>query len=212
MPARRRTSGYARARAHSVPGQVAADAAIRCTISHSIDLTAANVNLELLRAARRRNPKAFIVYKPHPDVAHGLRPGHIPSEETSELADAVVADANIIALISQCDRIETFSSLSGFEALIRGKPVTVHGAPFYAGWGLTEDLTVIPRRSRTRSVAELVYLAIARYGRYVDPETLSPISCERLIERLAVLKSRPGHRAAAEVRTLVSWVGRKLGL
>ncbi len=43
-----------------VPGQVADDAAVRCTISASIDLSAGNVNLELLRAVRRRHPKAFI--------------------------------------------------------------------------------------------------------------------------------------------------------
>ena len=32
------------------------------------------------------------------------------------------------------------TSLAGFEALLRGKPVTTHGQPFYAGWGLTEDI------------------------------------------------------------------------
>ena len=32
------------------------------------------------------------------------------------------------------------TSLLGFEALLRGMPVTTLGAPFYAGWGLTDDL------------------------------------------------------------------------
>lgn len=194
-----------------VPGQVAADAAIRMTISHSLDLAAANINLELLRAVRRRNPDAFIVYKPHPDVAKGLRPGRIEAADVRALADVAIADAGILGLISQCDRVETLSSLAGFEALIRGKPVTVHGAPFYAGWSLTDDLTTIPRRSRRRSLAELVYLSLARYCRYVDPQTLAPISCEQLIERLAMLKSKPRHRVAAEVKTFVSRIGRKLG-
>ena len=36
--------------------------------------------------------------------------------------------------------METMTSLAGFEALLRGKPVTTHGQPFYAGWGLTEDI------------------------------------------------------------------------
>ena len=140
-----------------VPGQVAADAAIRMTISHSIDLTAGNVNLGLLRAVRHRNPNAFIVYKPHPDVAKGLRRGRIEPDDVRALADAEIADADILGLIDQCDRVETLSSLSGFEALIRGKPVTVHGAPFYAGWGLTDDLTTLPAvraaaRSRNSSI------------------------------------------------------------
>ena len=195
-----------------VPGQVAADAAIRMTISHSLDLTAGNINLELLRAARRRNPDAFIVYKPHPDVAKGLRPGRIEPADLRALADVEIADADILALIGQCDRVETLSSLSGFEALIRGKPVTVHGAPFYAGWGLTDDLTTFARRSCRRSIAELVYLSLVRYCRYVDPQTLAPISCERLIERLATLKAQPRYRMVAEAKTFVSWAGRKLGL
>ena len=28
----------------------------------------------------------------------------------------------------------------GFEALLRGISVTTYGQPFYAGWGLTNDL------------------------------------------------------------------------
>lgn len=195
-----------------VPGQVAADAAIRMSVSDTIDLGSGNVNLELLRAARARNPKAFIVYKPHPDVAKGLRPGRIDDGDLRRLADIEVPDADILGLIGQCDRVETLSSLAGFEALIRGKAVTVHGAPFYAGWGLTEDLTAFARRSRRRSIAELVYLSLARYCRYVDPQKLVPISCEQLIERLADLKAQPRHRVTAEAKTFVSWLGRKLGL
>ena len=195
-----------------VPGQVAADAAVRMTVSHSLNLTAGNVNVELLRAVRGRNPNAFIVYKPHPDVARGLRPGRIEPADLRALADAELPDTDILQLIEQCDRVETLSSLAGFEALIRGTPVTVHGAPFYAGWGLTEDLTTLPRRSRRRTVAELAYLSLARYCRYVDPQTLVPISCEQLIERLAMLRSQRRYRALNEIKTIVSWTGRKLGL
>ena len=31
------------------------------------------------------------------------------------------------------------TSLTGFDALLRGKRVVTHGLPFYAGWGLTTD-------------------------------------------------------------------------
>ncbi len=195
-----------------VPGQVADDAAVRHTLSGSLDLSGGNVNIALLRAVRHRNPRAFIAYKPHPDVTRGLRPGAIAPEDVRRLADAELADADILDLIAQCDRIETLSSLTGFEALIRGKPVTVHGVPFYAGWGLTEDLTAIPRRGRCRTLAELVYLSLVRYCRAVDPETLEPLSCERLIERLSEFKARPPRRALTAARLRLSWVGHKLGL
>ena len=36
------------------------------------------------------------------------------------------------------------TSLAGFEALLRGRPVTTYGMPFYAGWGLTRDLGMAP--------------------------------------------------------------------
>ncbi len=194
-----------------VPGQVADDAAVRCTISASIDPTCENINLALLRAVRRRHPAAFIVYKPHPDVAHGLRSGHVLPHELREVADAVATDANILELIDACDSVETLSSLTGFEALIRGKRVTVHGAPFYAGWGLTEDLTKLPRRGRRRTLAELAYLSLVRYCRAVDPESLEPLSCERLIERLAEMRARPEQRALTATRMRLSWLGHRLG-
>ncbi len=194
-----------------VPGQVAADSAVVMTISDTLDLRATNINLELLRMVRARHPKAFIVYKPHPDVAKGLRAGRIDPNDTRRFADMDAHGADILDLIAQCDRVETLSSLSGFEALLRGKTVTVHGAPFYAGWGLTEDLTAVVRRSRRRSVPELVYLSLVRYCRHVDPQSLAPVSCERLIARLADLKGQSRHHVTAEARTLVSRLGRKLG-
>jgi capsular polysaccharide export protein len=195
-----------------VPGQVKDDAAVRRTISATVDPTSENINVALLTAVRRRHPTAFIVYKPHPDVAHGLRPGHIARHVLHELGDVVATDANILDLIDACDHVETLSSLTGFEALIRGKPVVAHGAPFYAGWGLTEDLTELPRRGRRRTLAELVYLSLVRYCRAVDPEHLQPLTCERLTERLAEIRARPERRALAAARMRLSWLGHRLGL
>ncbi|MDZ7708952.1 MAG: hypothetical protein U5K36_01625 [Roseovarius sp.] len=45
----------------------------------------------------------------------------------------------IAACWSRCDEVWTMTSLLGFEALLRGVRVTTTGAPFYAGWGLTDD-------------------------------------------------------------------------
>ena len=100
-------------------------------------------------------------------------------------ADRVVTHGAILGLIEAADRLETMTSLAGFEALLRGKPVTTHGQPFYAGWGLTEDIAPVPRRTRPRSLDELVLAALILYPRYVDP--LSGLRCtpELLVERLA---------------------------
>jgi len=196
-----------------VPGQVADDAAIRKSRSQTIDCAnTPNVNLDLLRLARGRNPDAYLVFKPHPDVETGLRKGRVSRQEALEFADAVAEDANIIDLIEAVDVVETFSSLSGFEALLRGKTVSVHGAPFYAGWGLCEDLTQLEGRGRQRSLAELVYLSLVIYARTIDPVTLLPCTPEFLVSRLAEQQTDRKHLLISAVRRHASWIGRKLGL
>ncbi|MGB3407854.1 MAG: capsular polysaccharide biosynthesis protein, partial [Jannaschia sp.] len=119
-----------------VPGQVADDASIRLGTSEITD------NAGLLAAARVANPSAFIVYKPHPDVEAGLRDGAIAAAD----ADLVARDADPLALIARASSVWTLTSLLGFEALIRNTPVTTLGAPFYAGWGLTDDRGRVPAR------------------------------------------------------------------
>ncbi len=125
-----------------VPGQVEDDASIR--------LGAGEVrsNLALLQAARAAHPDAVLVYKPHPDVEAGLRPGAIRPAQLAGLADVVATAADPIALMEACDEVWTMTSLLGFEALLRGKPVTTLGAPFYAGWGLTRDIGLMPDTHR----------------------------------------------------------------
>ena len=77
------------------------------------------------------------------------------------------------------------TSLLGFEALLRGLPVTCHGQPFYAGWGLTTDRVPIPRRGRRLDLDHLIHGALIAYPRYVDPLTRRPCPPEVVIERLA---------------------------
>jgi capsular polysaccharide export protein len=94
------------------------------------------------------------------------------------------------------------TSLAGFEALIRGKSVTTHGQPFYAGWGLTEDLCPVARRTRNRSLDELVAAALILYPTYLDP--VSGLRCgpELLIERLAAERTRERGPAEQLLRLL----------
>jgi capsular polysaccharide export protein len=160
-----------------VPGQVEDDASIR--------LGAGDVrtNLGLLQAVRAANPAAVIVYKPHPDVEAGLRPGVVT--ETG-LADVVATNADPVALILACDAVWTMTSLMGFEALLRGKSVTCLGAPFYAGWGLTTDLGPVPARRTARpDLAQLVHATLIAYPRYYDPVSRRPCPVEVVVERLA---------------------------
>ena len=172
------------------------------------EAAASERNLLLLRRVRERNPDAFIIFKPHAD----LEADRASTREARRYADLVEKKADISDLVAQCDAVETFSAPTGFAALLLGVPVTVHGLPFYAGWGLTEDLSVFPRRTTRRTLAELVYLTLVVYARCTDPVSLLPCPPEVLIDR-AVAGQQEMHRAARP-RNLnpISWLGRKLGL
>ena len=160
-----------------VPGQVEDDA--------SIVKGAGNIrtNLELLRAVRDANPDAVLIYKPHPDVEAGLRAG---KADASDLADAVLEGTSAASILGAVDAVWTITSGMGFEALLRGLPVTTYGAPFYAGWGLTTDLGQVPeRRSARPDLAGLVHATLIDYARYYDPVTGQACPVEVVVERLA---------------------------
>lgn len=171
-----------------VPGQVEDDASIR--------LGAGDIrtNRDLLSRVRAANPGAVILYKPHPDVTAGLRTGAVPPADLAALADLVLPDADPLHLIAACDEVWTITSTLGLEALLRGKPVTTLGAPFYAGWGLTRDLGPVPQRRLRRpdgslqprpTLAALAHAVLVAYPRYFDPVTRRPCPPEVAIERLA---------------------------
>ena len=82
------------------------------------------------------------------------------------------------------------TSLTGFEALMRGVQVTCLGTPFYAGWGLTRDLGKVPaRRGACPTLEGLVHATLIDYPRYLDPVSGLPCSVEMIIERLAMGES-----------------------
>ncbi|KQP88864.1 capsular biosynthesis protein [Methylobacterium sp. Leaf117] len=169
-----------------VPGQVEDDASVR----HGSPVVRSN--RALLQAARARNPDAFLLYKPHPDVEAGFRTGAIPETEALTLADRIVGGLSIVDLLDRVDHVETMTSLAGFEALIRGRSVAVHGRPFYAGWGLTEDLAPGADRGRRLALDELVAAALLLYPRYLDPVALKPCSAEQLLDRLSAARDAVG--------------------
>ena len=172
------------ARVVLVPGQVETDASIRfgaCGI---------RTNLELLRAARAAEPDAWLVYKPHPDVLAGLRSGDAAGDEVRRLCDEVVTDAAMGDLLQQVDAVHVLTSLAGFEALLRGKPVTCHGHPFYAGWGLTTDTAPHPRRTRRVSLDQLVAATLILYPVYVSRSTGRYTTPERALDELLAWRAQ----------------------
>lgn len=189
-----------------VPGQVEDDASVRlggCGISS---------NLALLKAVRAARPDAYILYKPHPDVESGNRKGVVPDHEALLLADRVIRDARMDRLLGVVDEVHTLTSLTGFEALLRGVAVHTYGGPFYAGWGLTVDRVDFPRRAARLELDDLVAGTLLLYPAYYDWQTRQFCTAEDVCRRLSQpggqKRSRPFLHFFAELRARIRGVGR----
>ncbi|MFZ0022969.1 capsular polysaccharide biosynthesis protein [Acinetobacter sp.] len=149
-------------------------------------------NLDLLKQVRENHPESYIIYKPHPDVQTGLRIGKISEQDMSRYADQVELDTSILECFEICDEVHTITSLSGFEALIRGLKVYCYGLPFYAGWGLTQDLYSSQRRNNKNvSLETLLYVTLVEYPTYNLPYTqASGIPLVRPEDVIAYIKSQ----------------------
>lgn len=174
-----------------VPGQVNTDASIKKGCNRI------KTNIDLLKEVRAKNPDAYLLYKPHPDVVSG---NIIETDSNhAEFADRIETQANIHLCIEQVDEVHTMTSLVGFEALLQNKIVYCYGTPFYSGWGLTVDMNSLstPRRTRKLNLSELIAGTLIKYPRYIDlstgeftgaNQTLKSLSQE--LEKKGVVKLR----------------------
>lgn len=155
-------------------------------------------NLELLHRARALEPDAELWWRPHPDVDAGHRNGAVADAAALKYADRIVRKESITDLLDQVDAVHVLTSLSGFEALLRRREVTCHGTPFYAGWGLTRDLGVVPeRRGRVLTLDQLAAGVLLLYPRYLDPVSGLPCPPEVLVRRMT----------AGDMPNRLGWLG-----
>ncbi len=168
-----------------VPGQVETDASIA---RGSPEI---RTNRALLEAVRARHPDALLLFKPHPDVVSGARLGALDAA-SKQLYDIDVGDIQVADLLDAVDEVHTMSSLTGFEALLRGKEVATYGMPFYAGWGLTDDRLRCARRTRRLSLDALVAATLLLYPTYVDPHSGQLCHAETAVSLLEQQRSRHG--------------------
>ncbi len=170
-----------------IPAQVDDDASIRtggCGYN----------NLKILQSVRQRYPGAYIILKIHPDVYAGNRNGGATIDDFARYADLIITNEySSLECIAVAEEVHTISSLTGFEALIRGKKVICYGMPFYAGWGLTEDVAVAQghsiaqaaqrRRSASgASLEDLMIVSYVLYPTYFNWSTLKAATPEEIIE------------------------------
>lgn len=168
-----------------VVGQVEDDASViyGCSVRFT--------NNQLVKLAAEENPEAQIIYKVHPDVASGNRPSYSNPSDVKDICTIIKQDISLPQALHEVDHVYTITSLSGFEALIRGIQVTAVGCPFYSGWGLSDDRQDCPRRTRTLTVEELFAGAYLLYAKYYDPIDGRSSSVEATISVIQEALSRP---------------------
>ncbi len=148
-------------------------------------------NNDLVRTAAAENPDADIIYKPHPDVLSRMRRELSNPDDVAHLCTIMREKASLPDALDAADHVYSITSLAGFEALMRGKKVTTIGAPFYAGWGLTDDRQASPRRGRKLSVEAVFAAAYLLYPIYYDPDNGRAVSFEATIASLVARRAKP---------------------
>jgi len=137
----------------------------------------------MLEAARDEHPDARIVVKVHPATVAGHKRGYL-AERALRGVEILAEAVNPVALLERTSHVYVCSSQLGFEALMAGKPVSCFGVPFYAGWGLTRDDRHVARRTRRRSLDELVAAALLLYPRYRHPVRRVRCQAEDVVDHL----------------------------
>lgn len=188
-----------------VTGQVESDASIRFGAS------TIRTNLQLLKAVRQSNPLAWVLYKPHPEVLAGTREQGSDERQAVDWCNQMVGDSSFDQLLSVVDEVHVLTSQSGFEALMRGIPVTTYGQPFYAGWGLTTDMGMQPaaqaRRQRRLTLDELVAGTLISYPTYISRITNRFTTPEQILFELSNWHQLPKEGAPSSwVNTTGRWI------
>tara|TARA_R110001583_G_scaffold127562_1_gene279203 strand:+ start:3792 stop:7304 length:3513 start_codon:yes stop_codon:yes gene_type:complete len=145
----------------AILGQVDGDASLRYGNPRNWS------SIQLIKLAKYEHPEAEVFYRPHPEVFKGYQKSKFKNKLVEKFCTITSPEEPILDFLKTIDHVYTITSLTGFEALIRGIKVTCVGAPFYSGWGLTDDRVKIKRRKAKLSLEELFAGAYLLYPRYL---------------------------------------------
>ncbi|SDH63770.1 capsular biosynthesis protein [Paraburkholderia phenazinium] len=93
------------------------------------------------------------------------------------------------AMLQHVDHVYTMQASEGMHALLAGVPLHVFGAPYYAGWGLTDDDCRLPGRTARPTLAALFDIVFLRFARYLNPATHAPGCLDDLLDSIELQAS-----------------------
>eukprot|EP00873_Tetraselmis_striata_P040218 jgi/Tetstr1/460482/TSEL_005741.t1 len=97
-----------------VLGQVDNDAAVRMGNPAGWRMS------DIVRLAKLENPDAEILYRPHPEIYKGYQRSRLKAQQIEKFVRVVSPEGSLTDLLESIDHVYTLTSLSGFEALLRG--------------------------------------------------------------------------------------------
>ncbi|MDO5769429.1 MAG: hypothetical protein Q4P13_07990 [Psychrobacter sp.] len=131
--------------------------------------------LDVVNKARVENPTAQIIIKPHPMT---LDDAEVIAALHKMCCLVLTQPLHLVDALDTIDHVYTITSLGGFEALIRGKKVTVLGQPFYSNWcnniaklNLHNDKNLA--KANTASLTELFYICYYTYQLHYVEDNMS---------------------------------------
>jgi capsular polysaccharide export protein len=162
----------------------------------------------MLIAALTENPEAEVLVKTHPDTTTGGagRTGFYTHLESTGRVRVLKDPVNPFALFEHVDKVYVGTSQMGLEALFAGKKVVCFGAPFYAGWGLTDDRQKTPHRHRKRRLEDLFHAFYVWYSIFHVPGCPVPSTVEDALDFIEAHRpvALPVTQAEAETPPKVS--------
>lgn len=114
--------------------------------------------IDVVNKAIEENPDAQIIVKPHPMTLDDFS---IINALTRLDCLILTQPIHLVDALETVDHVYTITSLGGFEALLRGKEVTVLGKPFYYKW----TISIIPHRLENNK--RLMYLSYYLYNQTI---------------------------------------------
>lgn len=152
--------------------QTSNDASVTLTGGSQVDFEI------MIENAISENPDADIILKVHPDTIIKQQKGYAERYIHDKRIVLIDFEFSIPSLLNYCSKVYVYSSQVGFEALLRNKEVIVYGKPFYAGYGLTNDVHEINRTVSRVSLDKMFYDVMYRYtswfskqGNLIEPRT-----------------------------------------
>lgn len=150
----------------------------------------------MLLSAIKENPKNKICVKVHPESMTGGRAGFYTPELIKEVETItntkihkLTQPINPIILLKNVKKVYTCSSGLGFEALMCKKPVVCFGAPFYAGFGLTDDRNKNTNHVCNIPIEYMVYVVFEKFSVFKNPVSNIRMTTIEAIKYLTQLRN-----------------------